>query len=171
MASIATMPRPRPITAVLCAAIAVPALLAGCGGDDPPKPSISGESSLSLIATLQEIEDNVEVGSCQVAAEKVDEFIAELDELPSDVNEEVKDALERGAVSLRDLVEDPDECAREETTTTEETTTEEETTTTDEETTTEETTTQETTTTTPTIPTTPTTPGSGGGGVAPGDGL
>lgn len=167
MASIATMPRVKPIFAVI-GVVALLAAVSGCGGDEDPEPSISGESALALIGTLQEIQANVDNGSCLVAADKVGELIDEINALPSDVNEDVRDALERGAVNLRGLVDDPDQCAREEeATTTEETTTEE---TTTEETTTQETTTQETTTAPPTTTTTPTNPGGGvgpQGGVSP----
>jgi hypothetical protein len=162
----------RLILAPLCALL-VAVAVAGCGGDDDPEPSIPGASADTLLATLQEIEDNVDVGSCLIAADKIDDLRAELDALPASVNEEVSQALENGADQLSILVEDPDQCDRPEETTTEETTTEEDTTTeetTTEETTTEQTTTEETTTAPPTTTTTP----PGGGGVGPpsgGDGL
>ncbi|HEX2358233.1 MAG TPA: hypothetical protein VHH72_00305 [Solirubrobacterales bacterium] len=163
------MRRPRLVSAALCAAAGVVAL-AGCGGDDQPDPSIQPVDARTLLATLQEVEDNVEVGSCFVAADKVAELRSEIEQLPSDVNSDVRTALEEGTDRLDALV--PAECESDQPTTTTETTTEEPTTT--EETTTEEPTTDETTTeeTQPTAPTTPTTPTSpGGGGIAPGDGL
>lgn len=163
MASIAPMLRLRPILASFATVIVV-AVASGCGGSDDPKPSIPGENALAMIATLQEIQANVDNGSCLVAADKVGELVDEINQLPADVDADVKDALERGAVNLRDLVDDPDQCSRDEqaTTTTDGTTTKEQTTT--QETTTQETTTQETTTTPPTTTTTPTNPG---GGVGP----
>jgi hypothetical protein len=89
---------------------------------------------------------------------------SELAALPADVNQDVIEALQRGAQNLLGLIEE--DCDAPEETTTEETTTEE---TTTEETTTEETTTEETQ---PTQPTTPTAPPDGSGGVGPGgDGL
>jgi hypothetical protein len=161
LASIAAMQGPKPILAILCLA-ATAGLAAGCGGDDEPEPSIPPDNAVTLASTLQEVQDNVDVGSCLVAADKVQEFQDELAALPSDVNQEVVDALQRGALNLGDLIESDCEQPEEETTT-EETTTEE---TTTEETTTEET--EPTTTTQPTTPTTPTEPPTtGGGGIGP----
>jgi hypothetical protein len=141
---------------------------AGCGGDDSPDPSIDREDAATLLAELEEIEANVEVGSCFVAADRTDSLISSIDELPDTVDEDVKAALDNGANNLRLLLADSDQCearttTAEPTTTVEETTTEE-TTTRKEPTTTEQTTTQQQTTTTQTQ-TTPTSPS---GGVGPG---
>jgi len=139
--------------------------LSACG-DSEPEPSIPLENAQTLVTTLAEIRENVEVGSCEVASTKVDELKGEIEELPSDVDDDVRQGLENGADQLGILVQDPDQCERPEEpeTTTEETTTETEPTTT-------ETTTEETTTTQPTQPTTPTTPGGGGtGGLGPAGG-
>jgi hypothetical protein len=161
----------RLILAPLCAVLAA-ALVAGCGGgDDEPEPSIPQENAASLLSTLEEVEANVDDGSCLVAADRIARLQDEISELPAGVNEDVSRALENGADQLSILVEDPDQCDRpEETTTTEATTTDEETTT--EETTTDETTTEETTTEeTTTPPTTTTNPGGGIGPPGGGDGL
>jgi hypothetical protein len=143
-------------------------VLAGCGGDSGPDPSISREEAQTLLAQVQEIEDNVEVGSCIVASDRTDQLISDIGELPNSVDEDVRQALDNGANNLRLLLADPDQCEREETTV--ETTTEEEPTTTEEETTTRETTTtrpeQTETQTTPTQ--TQTTPTNPSGGVGPG---
>ena len=168
LASIAAMRGPKPILIMVCLAASA-ALASGCGSDEEPKPSIPLENATTLVSTLEEIQANVDNGSCLVATDKVQEFQDELSSLPSDVNNDVVDALERGSLNLIDLIDE--QCERPEETTTEETTTEE---TTTEETTTEETTeTQPTTTTQPTTPTTPPTTPGGGGGISPegGDGL
>lgn len=146
-------------------------VLAGCGGDGGPDPSISPEDTQTLLAEIQEIEDNVEVGSCIVASDRTDQLISDIGELPDSVDEDVRQALDNGANNLRLLLADPDQCEREETTV--ETTTEEEPTTTEEETTTRETTTRpeqtQTQTQTQTTPTqTQTTPTNPSGGVGPG---
>jgi hypothetical protein len=144
-------------------------VLAGCGGDGEPDPSISREDAQTLLAEIQEIEDNVAVGSCIVASDRTDQLISDIGELPDSVDEDVRQALDNGANNLRLLLADPDKCEREETTV--ETTTEEEPTTTEE----EETTTRETTArpetqtqTTPTQTQTQTTPTNPSGGVGPG---
>jgi hypothetical protein len=152
------MPRIKTILTVLCLAAAA-AFAAGCGGDSEPEPSIPLDNAETLVATLQEVQANVDNGSCLVAADKVQELEDELAQLPSDVEQDVVEALQRGSQNLLGLIDE--QCDQPEVTTTEETTTEE---TTTEETTTEETTTEETQPTTTTTPTTPTT---GGGGVGP----
>jgi cell division protein FtsN len=150
-----------PICVLLAAFVA-----AGCGGDSKPDPSISSNAAETLQGTLKEVQDNVDVGSCQVAADKAGELKDEVAALPPTVDDDVTQALENATDQLLILIDDPDQCDRpDETTTTEETTTEEDTTT--EETTTEETTTEETQPTTTTPPTTTTQPPSNGGGVGP----
>jgi hypothetical protein len=160
---------PIKIRSVLLALIPVAGImvLAGCGGDGGPDPSISPEDAQTLLAEVQEIEDNVEVGSCIVASDRTDQLISDIGELPDSVDEDVRQALDNGANNLRLLLADPDQCEREETTV--ETTTEEEPTTTEEETTTRETTTRPEQTQTKTTPTqTQTTPTNPSGGVGPG---
>jgi hypothetical protein len=160
---------PIKIRSVVLALIPVAGImvLAGCGGDGGPDPSISQEDAQTLLAEVQEIEDNVEVGSCIVASDRTDQLISDIGELPDSVDEDVRQALDNGANNLRLLLADPDQCEREETTV--ETTTEEEPTTTEEETTTRETTTRPEQTQTKTTPTqTQTTPTNPSGGVGPG---
>ena len=148
--------------------------LAACGGDDGPEPSIPPESADTLLADLDEIQQNIDVDSCFAAATRVDSLVTDIEALPADVDQDLKRNLTASAERLQTLLsegatEDPactddtDEPTQTEETTTEEPTTTEETTT--EETTTEEPTTTEETTTTP--PTTTTTPG-GSGGIGPG---
>ena len=154
---------PNPTRLIALAAVATAGGLAGCGGDDEPEPSIPLDSATTLVSTLQEVQDNVDVGSCTVAARVAQEFQAELEGLPSSVDQEVIEALQRGSQNLLGLIEEDCDDQPEETTTTETTT---------QETTTEETTTEQPTTTQPTEPTTPTTPTEpppdpGGGGIGP----
>jgi hypothetical protein len=171
-ASIPAMPKLlRPILLALILA-ASPAALFGCGGSSGPDPSISGQEAAVLTAKIDEIKANVDVGSCLVAADKTDDLIADVQELPSSVDSDVRQALENGANNLKLLLTDPSKCeGRSETTTTETepTTTEETTTERTEPTTTERTQTQETTTTqTQTTPTQTTQGGGASGGIGPG---
>jgi hypothetical protein len=144
---------------------------AGCGNSGPD-PSIPQASAQTLLAKIAEIKANVDVGSCLVAADKTNDLLADIGDLPSGVNSDVKQALDNGANNLELLLKDPDKCqGRSETTTTETAPT-----------TTEETTTERTQSTTKTTPTqtettptqtqttpteTQTTPG-GSGGIGPG---
>jgi hypothetical protein len=110
LASIAAMPKPlRPIILAL-ALTGVIAVLAGCGGNNSPAPSIPSASAQTLLAKIQEIEANVQVGSCVVAASKTDDLLADINALPSGVNQEVQNALTRGATNLKGLLEDPSQC-------------------------------------------------------------
>jgi hypothetical protein len=152
-ASIAAMPkRLRPILLALALATASAGVM-GCGGSSGPDPSIPPQNAAVLKAKLDEIKANVDVGSCLVAADKTDDLLADIADLPSSVDNDVKQALDNGANNLKLLLTDPSKCqGRSETTTTTESTTAP--------TTTEETTTERTqpTTTTKTQPTTTSTP-------------
>jgi hypothetical protein len=167
------MPTPlRPILLALALAAASAGIL-GCGGSSGPDPSIPPQDAAVLRAKIDEIKANVDVGSCLVAADKTDDLLADIANLPASVNNDVKQALDEGANNLSQLLQDPTKCeGRTETTTTESTTaptTTAETTTerTQPETTTQRTQTQQTTTT-QTQPQQTTTPGDASGGIGPG---
>jgi hypothetical protein len=173
LASIAAMPNMlRPILLALMLAVASAGAV-GCGGDGGPDPSLSAQEAAVLTAKIDEIQANVEVGSCLVATDKTDDLIADINDLPSSVNSDVRQALDNGANNLRLLLTNPDKCQGRATTTTTETTTSTPSTTesttrtrTRPSTTTIRTQTQPTTTTqTQTTP--PTTPGASGG-IGPG---
>lgn len=171
-ASIAAMPKK--LRSISLALILAGASLGAVGcGDDGPDPSIDRADAETLLAELQEIEANVEVGSCFVASDRTDTLISEIGDLPDSVDEEVRSALENGANNLRLLLADPDQCAgrtttTEPTTTAERTTTQEPTTTRTQPTTTRTTPTQTQTQTQTTQTQTQTTPTSPSGGVGPG---
>jgi hypothetical protein len=160
LATLAAVLRSTRILAALAAA-ALAVGVAACG-DDKPERSIPADSAQELANTLGAILSSVDNGDCTTAAGDVQELQEQIEALPSEVNDEVADALQDGALNLGGLVDD--ECEEPEVTTTEETTTEEPETTETEQTTTEETTTEPPTTTLPP----PTTPGDGG--VGPGQG-
>ncbi len=165
------MPKPlRPIALALALAAASAGVI-GCGNSGPD-PSVPPENAQTLLAKIAEIKANVDVGSCLVAADKTDDLLSEVADLPSGVNSDVKQALDSGANNLKLLLTDPSKCqGRSETTTTTETTapttTEETTTERTQPTTTERTQTQTTPTQTQTTPNTTTTPGASGG-IGPG---
>ena len=169
LATIAAMPNK--LRSVLLALIlAASAGVVGCGNSNPD-PSIPADDAQILLAKIAEIRANVDVGSCFVAADKTDDLLADVANLPSSVDSQVKEALDNGANNLKLLLNDPEKCqGRSETTTSETTTTPS---------TTEETTTERTqsTTTTPTqtqpttttqTQSTPTTTQPPSGGIGPG---
>jgi hypothetical protein len=171
--SIAAMPNKlRPTLLALILAAAAGGVL-GCG-DSGPDPSLSAEEAAVLTSKIDEIQRNVDVGSCLVAADKTDELLADVSVLPDSVDQQVKNALTRGATNLKDQLEDPSQCEGNTETTTStpstiESTTESTTTETNNrpETTTTPTQTQQTTTT-QTQTTTPTPTTGGSGGIGPG---
>jgi hypothetical protein len=159
----------RPILLALFLAAATAGVL-GCGGSSGPDPSISAQEAAVLSSKIDEIQANVQVGSCLVAADKTDDLIADVQQLPSSVNSDVKSALLNGANQLKILLSDPTQCEGRTTTSSETTTstpsTTESTTTKTQPTTTTKTQTQPTTTTqTQTGPSTTT---GGSGGIGPG---
>src|SRR4051794_15801410 len=169
-ASIAAMPNQlRQIVLALFLAAAAAGVL-GCGGSSGPDPSISGQEAAVLTSKIDEIQANVKVGSCLVASDKTDDLIADVQQLPSSVDSDVKTALQNGANQLKILLSDPTQCegrtTTSETTTSTPSTTESTTTTKTHPTTTTQTQTQPTTTTqTQTLPSTTT---GGSGGIGPG---
>jgi hypothetical protein len=162
--------RARPILLALLLSAAAGGVL-GCGSDGPD-PSIPAQDAAVLSSKIDEIQANVQVGSCLVAAEKTDDLLADINELPSGVNQSVQNALTRGANNLKGLLEDPSQCegrtATSETTTSAPppTTTAPTTTTNTRPTTTTRTQTQPTTTTQ--TQSTPTATTGGSGGIGPG---
>jgi hypothetical protein len=169
VASIAAMPKMlRPTLLALFLAAAAAGVL-GCGGSSGPDPSIQPQEAAVLSSKIDEIQANVRVGSCLVAADKTDDLIADIQQLPSSVNSDVKSALENGANQLKILLADPNQCqgrtTTSETTTSTPSTTESTTTKTQPTTTTRTQTQQTTTTQTQTGPSTTT---GGSGGIGPG---
>jgi hypothetical protein len=159
----------RPMLLALFLAVAAGGVL-GCGGSSGPDPSIAPQEAAVLSSKIDEIQANVQVGSCLVASDKTDDLIADIQALPSSVNSDVKSALQNGANQLKILLADPDQCegrtTTAETTTSTPSTTQSTTTTRTQPTTTAKTTpTQTTPTQTQTLPSTTT---GGSGGIGPG---
>jgi hypothetical protein len=153
---------------------AVAAGVVGCGGGNGPDPSISSQEAAVLDSKIDEIQANVQVGSCLVAAEKTDDLLADINDLPGSVNQDVRNALSRGATNLKGLLEDPDQCqgrtATSDTTTSTPSTTSTESTTTTNTGSTTTTRTQTQPTTTTQTQSTPTATTGGSGGIGPGGG-
>ncbi len=122
LATIAAMPKPLRAIVLAVVLAAASAGVIGCGSSGPD-PSIPPENARILLAKIAEIKANVDVGSCLVAAEKTDDLLSDVADLPSSVNSDVKQALDSGANNLKLQLTDPSKCqGRTETTTTTETT-------------------------------------------------
>lgn len=96
----------RPICAA--AAMACAFLLTACGGDD--EGTIPPDAGQTLIAQLQEIEDEVNQANCDAAQVTASEFAATVDSLPQSVDPEVRRALDDASAQLETLTNDPDQC-------------------------------------------------------------
>jgi hypothetical protein len=159
----------RPIVLALFLAAAAVGIL-GCGGSSGPDPSLTPQEAAVLSSKIDEIAANVQVGSCLVASDKTDDLIADVQQLPSSVNSDVKSALENGANQLKVLLADPTQCqgrtTTSQTTTSTPSTTQQTTTTKPQPTTTTRTQTQPTTTVN--TSTQGTTIGGNSGGIGPG---
>ncbi|HEX2468891.1 MAG TPA: hypothetical protein VHJ54_11855 [Solirubrobacterales bacterium] len=91
-------------------AIAVATLLAGCGGDDGG--TIPADRADQLTARLTEVEGAVAEGDCDGARASANLFVTQVDQLPAEVDDEVKQALREGGERLQQLAteqcEEPD---------------------------------------------------------------
>lgn len=108
MASIGPVPKLRLILVAGALAGASFGIL-GCGGGGP-KPSIPSGDAATLLGRIQEIRSNVDNGSCFVASDRTDSLLLDIQNLPSSVNGDVKQALENGANQLKILLNDPSQC-------------------------------------------------------------
>jgi hypothetical protein len=81
-------------------AIAAAAVLVGCGGDDPTIPADKGDE---LLTRLDEVEGAVAEGKCDGAQESADLFVTQVDQLPAEVDDEVKKLLRAGGERLQEL--------------------------------------------------------------------
>jgi hypothetical protein len=106
----------RRLRQLLCALAAVAALAAaGCGGDDEPEGELlPSETSQSLLAQLDSVGDRVAsgfAGACDDIYAPEDEggniaaIDAELAAIPSDVDPEIRSALEQSVERLTQLVD------------------------------------------------------------------
>lgn len=85
-------------------ALALSACDSGGGGTIP-----EGDSE-ALLATLSEIQGNVEDGDCTSARTDASQLVSQIDLLPKDVGAETKGQLFEAANNLEDLIDDPTKC-------------------------------------------------------------
>lgn len=139
--------RSRPLLSSLSLLLVCGLALAACGGDD--EGTIPPANATAMLQSLEDAGNERDEGDCDGIADAAGNLETQIDELPSEVDPEVKTALLDGAKNLRTLAGETSQCEpsgptgpsgqQTEPTTTEETTTEfTEPTTTEETTTTEE---------------------------------
>lgn len=90
-------------------AIAAALALGGCaiGDDEPTVPEANADA---LLERLEAVEEDVNTGECADAVDRAEDFKAEVNELPAEVDDELKQALQDGAARLVQLAEDDSEC-------------------------------------------------------------
>jgi hypothetical protein len=138
------MPGPRRSLLSLALGAVCAIALAACGSDDRTG-QLPPENASVMRGALEDARAEESEGDCDGVADAAGNLQTEIDELPEDVDPELRDALTQGAENLAQLAQNPDTCEDQQqqtTTTTEEiptetapptTTTEETTTTTEEE--------------------------------------
>ncbi|MGH2951559.1 MAG: hypothetical protein ACRDKX_05895 [Solirubrobacterales bacterium] len=89
-------------------ATAVAAILSGCGSDD--EGTIPEDASQNLIAQLDAVQASVAAGDCETAQARAEDLSGLVNELPSEVGLETKEALRGAASNLAELTADPTEC-------------------------------------------------------------
>jgi hypothetical protein len=169
--------RPRYLTALLVVLAAL--LVAGCGSDKQPEPSIPAASTNELLRQLSSIESRFDFGdgACNDIPENQQAVNDTIASLPSSVDSDVRNALQDSFDHLFDLTSSQCDTKKGQQTDTNTETTDTQTTTTDTQTdttstdTTSSDTTSTNTTSTDTTPTTPPDTGGGQGGGAQGPGL
>jgi hypothetical protein len=93
------------ITLLACVCAAA---LAGCGSED--EGTIPQDDSDRLITLLDGIDENVAGGNCDIARDQVDEFNDAVNDLPAEVDDEVKQGIQEAAGRLAELSDDPSQC-------------------------------------------------------------
>lgn len=102
---LAPMPGFRAYRALAAAACAL--FLAACGGEEGTIPQDPGEK---LLAQLQAIDEAVNNGQCEAAVATAVEFAETVNNLPEDVDPEVREGLVDASLNLRTLTDDPEQC-------------------------------------------------------------
>jgi hypothetical protein len=93
-------------------ALVVAGLAAGCGSDDEALPEPTAERMLSQVEGIQE---DVEAGNCELVTAQAEQFATEVQNLPGDVEDDVRSGLEQAASRLVDLAREPGQCEEPET--------------------------------------------------------
>jgi hypothetical protein len=83
--------------------------LAGCGGGGDG--TIPPSDAENLLNQLEAVQNDVQSGDCDTAAQHTQEFIAGVNALPKGVDPQVESELTKAADNLRTMVSDPTECA------------------------------------------------------------
>jgi hypothetical protein len=92
----------------LVPACAIAAALTGCGSGD--EGTIPQDSANDLLTTLDGIESSLGSGDCTLIPGLVNNFVEQVNALPSEVDDEVERGLTQAAANLVELSQDPGQC-------------------------------------------------------------
>jgi hypothetical protein len=84
-------------------------LLAGCGSDE--EGTIPPGDADNLISLTNAVEEAVAEENCESAEESAAGFVAAVDNLPAEVDDEVKQGLRDAGNQMEELSRDPSQCA------------------------------------------------------------
>ena len=101
--SIAGMPG-KLLNTIRLAAVACVLAIAGCGGDDG-EGTIPPDAAEALLAELAAVESNVRQGDCDAARDGSEAFAGTVNELPGEVDPDVRSGLVRASSNLVELIE------------------------------------------------------------------
>ena len=91
------------------AVVACATVLAACGGEEESGP-IPQESGTQLIDQLSQIEDQIGGGDCEAAQQTALAFANSVDQLPQEVDGELRERLVEASANLEALTQDPEQC-------------------------------------------------------------
>jgi hypothetical protein len=94
-------------TSMAFALLASAMVVAACGGDEGTIPTENGNE---MLATLDDIQSDVDDRDCTAAQTDASQFIALVDQLPAEVGVKTKKALFDAGRNLADLAQDPEQC-------------------------------------------------------------
>jgi hypothetical protein len=96
----------RPQITLLACLFAV--ALAGCGSDE--EGTIPDRNSEQLVTILDGIEDNVAAGNCELAQDQASELVNAANDLPAEVDDEVKGGIQDAAHRVEEFTTEPSQC-------------------------------------------------------------
>ena len=88
--------------------IVAAALLAGCGSDE--EGTIPADDADTLISLLNAVEEAVADQNCEFAEDYASQFVDAVNQLPAEVDDEVKEGLREAGQQMTDLSQDPEQC-------------------------------------------------------------
>ena len=103
-------PMPLPGRSPLALALAIVAMGLGACGSGDEEGTIPASNAEAMLATLAQVEENVNNGDCTSAQTDAQQFVTLVDGLPKEVGESVKADLREAGDNLVSKTQDPEQC-------------------------------------------------------------